>query len=408
MSLKTRYLAAAAIRVVLRYRLRSALIITCAALGVAGTITSVNYASAGRQQVLDQIRRMGINTITVTAQQSSVVAGRARTGAIVTTLREPDYAALRRDLPERVAASALLRQSFRLKAGDFSKTATIVGCEPAYFAIREWKAERGEPFDAADLRRSARVAVIGRTIATDLYGGESAVGRRLFINRVPFEVVAVLTERGQGLDLANEDDQVFIPLTTAMRRLTNVEYFSSLLFEIGDWNEMARSAGVIADIMRARHRAPAGQREDFQVQNQKSLVETQIAASARLRFLVRWIGASCLVVSGLGILAIAWIAAKDRTAEVGTRRALGATVPDVFVQFVVEALLLSAIGSVTGLWLGQVASRLVTSWSRLPAVFEFVAAAVAVWTALLLNLTFATWPAWRAAKLDPIEALKHE
>lgn len=391
-----------------RYRLRSGLVIFCAALGVGGIITSVDYASSGRQDILDQIRRMGINTIVVNAQQSSVVAGRARTGSIVTTLREADYTAIRRDLANRVRSSAVFRQQFRLKAGDFSKVATVIGCEPSYFAIKSWRPLDGGIFDASDLRRSARVAVIGHTVSVDLFAGDRPVGQRLFINRVPFEVVGVMAERGEGLDMANEDDQVFVPVTTATRRLLNVDYFSALLFEIGDWKDMDGSARTIGEVLRVRHRALAGQQEDFQIQNQKTLVDTQIASSARLAYLVRWIGVSGLLVSGLGVLAIAWIGVRDRTREIGTRRALGATARDVFFQFVFEAFVLAILGSTVGVYLGGQTTRIVSARAHLPFVFETGAAAAAFFTALLLNLLFAAWPASRAARMDPIEALRHE
>jgi putative ABC transport system permease protein len=401
-------LIAGAFRQMWRYRLRSGLVIFCAALGVAGIITSVSYASSGRQQVLDQIRRLGTNTVMIAAQQSRATAGRARTGSIVTTLREADYAALRRDLTGGVRSSAVVTQSFRLKAGDFSKVAPVVGCEPSYFAIKSWPVEAGEIFDAADLRRSARVALIGHTVAADLYGSETAIGRRLFINRVPFEVAGVLSERGQGLDIANEDEQVYVPLTTAMRRLLNLDYFNAIVFEIGDWNEMDASARMIAGILRVRHRTLAGQRDDFQVQNQKELVDTQLVSSARLVFFVRWIGVSGLIVSGLGVMAIAWISVRDRTTEIGTRRALGATASDVFFQFLFEASVLAAIGSASGLWIGRVAAAVIAARARLPFVFERTPAMMALATALLLNLMFSAWPAFRAARLDPIEALNYE
>jgi putative ABC transport system permease protein len=401
-------LIAGAFRQMWRYRLRSGLVIFCAALGVAGIITSVNYASSGRQQVLDQIRRLGTNTVMIAAQQSRAAAGRARTGSIVTTLREADYAALRRDLTGGVRSSAVVTQSFRLKAGDFSKVATIVGCEPSYFTIKSWPVEAGEIFDASDLRRSGRVALVGHTVAADLYGSATAIGQRLFINRVPFEVAGVLSERGQGLDIANEDEQVYVPLTTAMRRLLNLDYFNAIVFEIGDWNDMDASARMITGILRVRHRTLAGQRDDFQVQNQKELVDTQLASSARLVFFVRWIGVSGLIVSGLGVLAIAWITVRDRTTEIGTRRALGATASDVFFQFVFEASVLAAIGSASGLWIGRVASASIAARARLPFVFERTPAMMALATALLLNLLFSAWPAFRAARLDPIKALKYE
>jgi putative ABC transport system permease protein len=403
-----RYLIAGGFRQMSRYRLRSGLVVSCAALGVAGIITSVNYASSGRQQVLDQIRRMGTNIIMVTAQQNRAAAGRARTGSIVTTLREADYAALRRDVAGRVRSSAIVSQPFRLKAGDFSRVSPIVGCEPAYFAIRSWPIEEGDPFDAADLRRSARVAVIGRTVAADLYGSERAVGQRLFINRIPFDVIGVLSDRGQGLDGINEDEYVYIPLSTAMRRLLNLDYFGAVVFEIADWSDMDASARTIGDVMRVRHRPLAGQREDFQIQNQKQLIDTQVASSARLGFFIRWIGISGLIVSGLGVLAIAWITVKDRTTEIGTRRALGATAPDVFVQFVFEASVLAAAGCACGLWLGRIASQLIAARAQLPFVFERSTAIAALGMALLLNLVFAAWPAFRAARLDPIRALKYE
>jgi putative ABC transport system permease protein len=404
------YLIAGAFRQMWRFRLRSGLVVCCAAVGVAGIIASVNYASSGRQQILDQIRRMGTNTVMISAQQSRATAGRARTGSIVTTLREADYTALRRDLTGHVRSSAIVTQSFRLKAGDFSKAATVVGCEPSYFTIKSWPVEAGEIFDAPDLRRSARVALVGHTVAADLYGSDSAaaIGQRLFINRVPFEVAGVLAERGQGLDIANEDEQVYVPLTTAMRRLLNLDYFNAVVFEIADWNDMDASARMITGILHVRHHTMAGQRDDFQVQNQKELVDTQLASSARLVFFVRWIGVSGLLVSGLGVLAIAWITVRDRTTEIGTRRALGATACDVFFQFVFEASVLAAIGAASGLWIGRIASELIAARAKLPFVFERTPAMTALTTALLLNLLFSAWPAFRAARLDPIQALKYE
>ena len=398
----------AASRQALRYPLRSLLVIGCAAMGVAGAVTAVNYASGGRQQILEQIQRLGTNVIHVTAQQSRSVAGRARTGAIVTTLRQTDYLALRRELPDIVRASAVASTSLRVKGAGQSKVAGIVGVEPDWFAIRSWPVTEGRLFDDVDLRRSARSVVLGAALARDLFGGQSPVGERLFINRVPFEIVGVLRERGPGLDGVDEDQQAYVPLTAAMRRLMNVDYYSALLLEIRDWTAMDRTAAQVAETMRERHRARAGQEEDFRVQNQKSLVDTQLEAAARLGFFVRWIGLSALLVAGLGVLAMAWIAVRDRTREIGTRRALGATQADVFLQFAWEAVALASIGAAAGLVLGWGVSRIVAARAGLPFVFETGAAALALVAALLLNLLFASWPALRAARLDPIRALRHE
>jgi putative ABC transport system permease protein len=401
-------LVGVATRQLRRYPLRSLLVAGCAAMGVAGAVTAVNYASGGRQQVLEQIQKLGTNVVNVTAQQSRSVAGRARTGAIVTTLQQADYVALRREVPDIVRASAVASTSLRLKANGQSKLAAVVGVEPDYFLIRDWPVASGLPFDAADQRRSARVALLGAALARDLFGDLPPVGERLFVNRIPFEVVGVLRERGPGLDAVNEDQQVYVPLTTAMRRVMNVDHYSALVLEIRDWTGMDRSSAEIAEVLRERHRLRAGQEEDFKVQNQKTLVDAQLQASAQLGFFVRWIGLSALLVAGLGVLAMAWIAVRDRTREIGTRRALGATATDVFVQFAWEAVALASLGAAAGLALGWLASRLVAARAGLPFVFETGVAGLALLAALLLNFLFASWPALRAARLDPIEALRHE
>lgn len=395
-------------RQVRRFRLRSALVICCAALGVAGAITAVNYASGGQQRVLEQIRRLGTNIVVVSAKQSQAVAGRERTGSIVTTLVEADYTALRREFFGPVRSSARVSAPLRLKAGFLSKIAPVVGVEPDYFPMKSWEPKNGSYFSAEDIKRSTRVALLGHSVARDLFGDAQPVGERLFINRVPFEIIGVLAERGEGLDNTNEDGQVFVPLTAAMRRLMNRDYYDSILFEIPDVAGMVQAERGIVDLLRRRHRISRFRPDDFQVQSQRDLIETQLASSDRLGFLVRWIGFSALFVAGLGILAIAWIAVRDRTKEIGTRRALGATAPDIFFQFVFEATVLATIGVLLGLGLGWWASRITAEQTGLVFVFDSFNAMLALVMAFVLNLLFASWPALRAARLDPIQALQHE
>jgi len=391
-----------------RYRLRSALVILCAALGVAGAITAVNYASGGRQQVLEQIQRLGTNIIVVSAKQSRAVAGRERTGTIATTLVEQDYQALQRELLGPVPSSAVVSAPLRLKAGFLSKVSPVIGVEPEYFRMKSWLLDEGRLFDDEDIRRSARVALLGHTVAADLFETDDPVGERLFINRVPFEVIGVLSERGPGLDAVNEDGRVYVPLTAAMRRLVNIDYYNAILFEIPDLGDMAQAESEIAELLRVRHRISAFRPDDFQVMSQRELIETQLASADRLGFLVAWIGFSALLVSGLGILAIAWIAVRDRTTEIGTRRALGATASDVFFQFAFEASVLATVGVLLGLLLGWWASWFTAREVGLVFVFDPTMAALALAMAFFLNLIFASWPAIRAAKLDPIQALQHE
>ena len=348
----------------LRYRLRSTLIVGCAALGVAGAITVVNYASGGREIVLDQIERLGTNIVVVTAKQSRAVADRERTGAVVTTLVAADYRAIRNEVLGPVPASATVSSALRLKAGFLSTVAPVIGVEPAYFAMKSWELGDGRWFGPEELRRSARVALLGRKAAAELYEDRNPVGERLFINRVPFEVIGVLVERGPSLDASDEDGQVYVPLTAAMRRLLNIEHYNSILFEIPDLDQMAQAETAITQLLRKRHRSSAARPDDFQVQSQRELIETQMAAADRLQFLVSWIGFSAIAVSGLGILAIAWIAVRDRTREIGTRRALGATANDVFFQFAFEACVLAITGIVIGVGGGWFATRFIARSHR--------------------------------------------
>jgi len=397
----------AAWRQLWRYRVRSLLVMACAALGVAGSITAVNYASGGRQQVIEQVARLGTNVIVVSALQDRGRGGRARSGAIVTTLREADYRAIRREVPQIVRSSALVSSGLRLKAGSLSKVAPVVGCEPDFFRIRHWALADGEPFDDIDLRRSARVVLLGATVAKDLFGADSPVGERLFIDRVPFEVLGVLAERGQGLDVTNQDGQVYVPLTSAMRRLMNVDHYGSLVLEVGRFEQMPRAVREVTALLQERHRTSRFRPDDFSVLDQQDLADTRVAAATRLGFFVRWIGLSALFVAGVGVLAMAWITVRERTREIGTRRALGATAADVFFQFAFEAMVLATAGAAIGVALGWAVSALVAVRTGLPFVFDFGNAALAFVLAIFVNFAFVSWPARRAARLDPIAALRH-
>jgi len=365
-----RWMAAHALRLLWRNRLRSLLVVMSAALGVSGVVCASNYVDAGNRQLLEQVRRLGANLISVTPRQSRVVAGRVRSGTIVTTLNDGDYAIIRRRLPTLSRSSAIVTGSFRAANGDLSKTVTIVGCEPGYFGIRDWPIQSGAPFDAVDTRSMDRVALIGQTVARDLFGTEPAAGRQLRIDRVPFTVIGVLSERGQGLDVGNDDDQIYVPLTTAMHRLMNVDYYAGIILEILRIEQMDDAALQVATLLRQRHHLRPGQPDDFLIGNQKRLIDDRRAAAGRLRSLVNSVAASTLVLSSGGIAGIALISVRQRNREIGTRRALGATMDDVFGQMLFETATLATLGISVGIGLAYVGSAAIALWSRLPFVFN--------------------------------------
>jgi putative ABC transport system permease protein len=295
-----------------------------------------------------------------------------------------------------------------LKASDLSKNAGVVGCEPDYFVIRNWPTAEGEPFDEGQERTASRVVLLGHTVARDLFGNGSPIGERLLINRIPFTVVGVLAERGQGLDVGNEDNQVYLPLSAAMRRLMNVDRYSGLILEIESLGQMDQAANQIRALLHELHHIQSNQRDDFEIQNQKTLLDTQLVAASRLNFFLRWIGASALVVSGLGMLGITWIAVKERTREFGTRRALGATATDIFLHIVCESAALALAGCLAGALLSWPLSWIVSETAGLSFVFSSNAAQIAFAVAAALNVGFALWPSRRAARLNPTEALRYE
>ena len=408
MTARQRQIVIRALRLMWRYRLRSSLLMMSAALGVSGVVCSVNYGASGTRQILDQIRRMGTNVLMIAPAQSRAIAGRARTGAPVTSLVERDYRAIKSEVLSRTRSSALVTQSFWNKAGDLSKNAAVMGCEPDYFAIKDWSTAEGELFDSTQERTAARVALLGHTVANDLFGTSSPLGQRMMINRVPFTVIGVLTERGQGLDVSNEDNQIYVPLSTAMRRLMNLDHYGGIVLEIDSLTGMDAAAEQSRSVLHQLHHIQRNQPDDFQIQNQKSLLDTQMAAAKRLDFFLQWIAASALAVSGLGIVAITWIAVKERTHEIGTRRALGATATDIFFQVTCETAALALGGGLLGVAVSWPASRLISNSVGLPFVFDSNSAALAFAAAAALNLAFSILPSRKAAALSPIEALRYE
>jgi putative ABC transport system permease protein len=406
--LRLRQLLRLATRNFWRFRLQAVLITVAAMTGTSGVIVSTGYAAGGRQKILDQFSRLGTNIIVVTPQPSKAVGGRARTGALVTTLNAADLKAIRQSVAGISSSSPTVAGVLRLRAGDLTKKTTIVGCDPEYFAIKDWPAVLGSVFDDKSARRQARVALLGSTAARDLFGTSDPTATHITINQVPFTVAGVLAERGQGLDASNEDDQVYVPLETAMHRLMNIDYFNAILFDIADWSRMDSSAAEINQLLATRHRHATSAQDDFLVQNRKSLIDTQLAAFARLAFLVRWIAASALFVSSLGVFAVTWIGIRNRTREIGTRRAIGAARSDILLQFFAEGTLGALIGGVSGIVLGNLALRVIDARLNQPFLFSTRASLVEVLASMLLYSTFTFISSLRAVRIQPLVALRAE
>jgi putative ABC transport system permease protein len=395
-------------RNVWRFHLQTALIAIAALTGTGGVIVSTGYAAGGREKILSQFAHLGADLLIVTPLQSRAVGGRARTGSIVTTLSEADYRAILESVNGINGSSPAISAVLRIRAGDLTKSTTVVGCEPDYFRMKSWRLASGEPFELSASRRQARVVLLGATVDRDLFGDEDPTGQQIIINRVPFLVAGVLAERGQGLDAADEDDQVYVPLQTAMHRLTNVNYFNSILFEIDSGMRMDAAEQKIGTILEQRHRILAASGRDFQIQNQKRLIETQLAAFGRLTFLIQWIAASALTVSSLGVFGITWIGVRNRTREIGTRRAIGAAGSDVLIQFMAEGLGVALCGAGAGAAFAFFVLRFIDAGAGQPFRFSAIAVASDLLTSTALYAAFTFISSFRTIRVNPSVALRAE
>jgi putative ABC transport system permease protein len=391
-----------------RYRLQAVLLIAASITGTGGVIVSTGYAAGGRQKILDQFAQLGTNVIIVTPQQSRAVGGRARTGSVVTTLNESDYKAIVQSVAGITSSSPTVSSTLRIRAGDLTKNTTIVGCNPEYFAIKHWAIALGFSFDESALRPQPRTALLGATAARDLFGEVDPTGSRITINRVPFTVEGVLAERGQGLDSSNEDDQVYVPLDTAMHRLMKIDFFNSIMLTLENRLSMESATDQIHQLVGRRHHHGASFEDDFLVQNRKSLIDTQLSAFSRLTFLVRWIAVSALVVSSLGVFAVTWIGIRNRTREVGTCRAIGATRRDILVQFFSEGSLGALVGGSAGVAFAYAVLRFIDGRVQQPFLFSATDAFLEAFTSIALYSAFTLISSLRAIRIQPLVALTTE
>lgn len=386
-----------------RFPLRSAVLLATGALSAALVIASLNFAAAGRAELLQQLDAMGGDLLTITPALSRNVGGRARTGSAVTTLRSPDLAALLRQAPEISASAEVASGNFLAKAGDLSKNgAAVTGVEPAFFTLRRWPVDQGAIFDLVAERRAARVAVLGAVVARDLFGSASPVDRPLLINRVPFQVVGVLAARGQRLDALNEDDQIFIPYATAEHRLLNRDFDSAWYLQIAPPSSMSEVAAEADALLRRRHRLFPSQPDDFKILSQRDVIAAQQAASSHLQQLVRAAGGGGLLAAGLVLLALHSLAVGARKRELGIRRALGAAEGNIFAQLACEAAILALAIALSALGLGWFFTRLAEQRAHLAFRFDPTTAGLIVAIALLVDGGASLLPARRASRRDPV------
>ena len=388
-----------------RQRRRSVLAGLGVTVGVAVLVAMVSVGQGAEQAVLDHFRSMGTDLVVVTAGKVVVVAGRPRQTGNVTTLTVQDAEAIGDGLAHVRLAAPVQAQKLPVKWRDLSTQTNIVGTTPAYLLAKNARVRTGRGFEDEELRGALRVAVLGPSVVANVFGDASPLGETVRINKIPFEVIGVLDARGLDSLGQDQDDVVLVPVSTGLRRLFNLDHVNNIYVQAAP-GQTARAIEEVREVLRQRHRIRPGKDEDFTLQDQTQALGAEMEAARSFTGLIAAVSAVALLIGGVGILAVMLIAIRERTREIGLRRAVGATARDVLVQFVLEALIISVLGGFAGLGLGVAAGFVASRLGDWPLVISAGSVLLAVGVSTVVGVLFGAYPARRAARLDPTVALR--
>jgi len=389
------------------HKLRTLLSVLGIVVGVGAVVLIVSAGKGAEKRILDRIRDMGTNLIIVNAGQTRIVAGRQRQMSAVTTLVPDDATAIVNNCPSvRLAAPAVSRKLATRFESENTNT-NVTGMTADGFRVRNVAIASGRFFDAGENRGRRRVAVLGPTVVRNLFGDVDPIGQSFRIGRVPFEVIGVTRPKGIDANGADQDDLIIVPLQTAMRRLLNVSHVNTIYVQAHSADALTRAETELRELLRQRHRLRA-KPDDFTVQNQAALLETERQTSREMTLLVGSVSGISLAVGGVGILAVMLISVRERTREIGLRRALGALRRDIRNQFLLEAIILAGAGGLLGVLLGVSGALTLSRLGYWETVISWPSAGVGFAFSVTLGIVFGIYPAVRAARLEPIEALRAE
>jgi putative ABC transport system permease protein len=400
-----------AFRVLSRNRLRAGLTALGIIIGVGAVIAMVSIGEGAKAAVRAQIASMGSNMIIVLPGATTVGGVRGSQGSAV-TLTVADALDMKKKIPLLNEVGWSKRDVMQVVYGNRNWNAPVNGVSPGYLTIRAWDYVAGGPITQTDMDTAARVALLGQTVVENLYGpGEDPVGSTIRIKNVPFRVIGVLAPKGQSSQGSDQDDIVFVPFTTAERKVLGSQFLGSVgaLFASTDRAEdLDEAAAAIKEVLRVRHRLQPGQPDDFTVRTQVEMGSVQEGASRTLTTMLFGIASISLLVGGIGIMNILLVSVTERTREIGVRMAVGAKRRQILVQFLIEAMTLSLIGGLFGIVVGVLGAKLATVLAGWPTIISAESIVVAFFFSLAVGLFFGLYPANKAARLNPIEALRYE
>lgn len=400
-----------ALRVLGRNRLRAGLTMLGIVIGVAAVIAMVSIGQGAREAVRAQVATMGTNLIIIWPGSTTVGGVRNAAGGAV-TLTIADGQELKKKIPLLVDTGWAKRDVTQIINGNKNWNGPVNGISPSYLTIRDWSFTWGGPITQADMETGARVAVIGQTIVDNLYEpGEEPVGSTIRIKNVPFRVIGVLSAKGQSAQGTDQDDVVFIPFTTAERKLVGTSFLGSvgaIFASTGRLDDLPEAVEAIREVLRIRHRLQPDQADDFTIRTQIDIGKISEGASETLTFMMFAISSISLLVGGIGIMNILLVSVTERTREIGVRMAVGAKRRHILMQFLIEAMTLGLMGGLVGIMVGIAGARVTTYIAGWPTIITAGSIIVASLFSLVVGLFFGLYPANKAARLNPIDALRYE
>ena len=392
-----------ALRALRRNKMRSVLTMLGIIIGVGSVIAAVSITTGATKQVEDKVASLGQNVITVFS--GSFTGGGMRGGwGSSPTLTVGDALAIA-GVPGVVAVSPEVRDRNQILANGLNWNTLILGESPDYPQIRNWNMARGSMFADADVRSVGKVAVIGKTVADQLFPDSDPVGQTLRIRDIPFKIVGVLEAKGFNLFGQDQDDTVIIPYTSHMKRVSRRNFVNSIQVQAASAEAITKVQQAITDTLTPRHHSLE---PDFTVRTQLELAQAMTATAKVMSVLLAAIASVSLIVGGIGIMNLMLFSVTERTREIGIRMAVGARGGDILVQFLVEAVTLSLIGGLIGIGLGIGASQIVSSITDWPTLTPVSWIVIASLSSGVVGIVSGFYPAWKASKLDPIEALRYE
>lgn len=390
-------------------KLRTFLALVGIATGVAAVILMVSIGNGAQKVVLNQILSMGKNLLVVNSGGTKVIAGRRIQTGNVVTLKMADFKAILDECPTVKLATPTQDKTFRVKYGNLSMMTKIFGTTVDYLEIRNFSLKNGEFITDEDNKLSRRVAVLGSQVVDVLFKNVDPIGEIIRIGNISFEIIGVLNSKGISVDGANEDNQIIIPINSALRRVFNINYLKNIAVQVKREDLINNAENEIRELLRERHRLIRKQKEDdFNIQNQIRVIETQKETSSSFTTLIVGIAGISLIVGGIGILAVMLITIKERTKEIGLRMAIGARPKDILVQFLSESLILGFLGGMSGVLFGVIVSYGIKLFFALPTSISLLSVFLPFIFSLVVGLIFGVYPARKASLLDPIESLRAE